>query len=265
MILTHSGRGFFMTDIIVYLLGGFLAGVATGLIGLSTATIIAPLFATVLGMNPYMAIGIALASDVFASAFSAGHYIIHKNIQLKSAIVMAVTVVIFTIGASYFSKDTNPTNHGIMINALVILLGLRFLVFPIKDKENAKIFKFTKSKFLSSVFWGAIIGATSGYFGVGGGLSMLALLTMVLGYNLKSAVGTSVFIMVFTAFVGAATHIAISGTDWLALIITSVAALIGANISAIFANRINQKTLNYVIGSLLFAFGVTLTLVYLIP
>lgn len=252
-----------MPDYIIYIIGGLFAGIATGLIGLSAATIIAPLFATVLGMDPYIAIGIALASDVFASALSSVHYIKNKNIHLKSAIIMAVTVVIFTIGASYFSKDTNPQNHGIIINVFVAVLGLRFLVYPLKENDNARIFQFTKSKFIASLFWGAIIGITSGYLGAGGGLSMLALLTMVLGYDLKSAVGTSVFIMTFTAFVGATTHIALEGTIWIALAVTSVAAMVGANLSAKYANKINQRTLNYVIGSMLFVFGVTLSLIYI--
>jgi uncharacterized membrane protein YfcA len=253
-----------MIDIIVYIIGGFLAGVATGLVGLSAATIIAPLFVTVLFINPYIAIGIALASDVLASSLSAFHYIKNKNIQLKTASVMAVSVVLFTILASYLSSNAKPVNLGIMLNIFVILLGLRFLVFPVKENSNEKIFKFTKSKFFLSVFWGAIIGIISGYFGAGGGLSMLAILTIVLGYDLKTGIGTSVFIMVFTAFVGATTHIIIGGTIWIALIITGISALVGANLASKYANEINHELLNKVIGSLLVIFGIILVVTYLL-
>ncbi len=45
----------------------------------------------------------------------------------------------------------------------------------------------------------------------GGGMMMLLLLTGLLGYELKTAVGTSVFIMAFTAFTGAVSHFAIGG------------------------------------------------------
>lgn len=252
-----------MTAYIIYIIGGLLAGIATGLVGLSAATIIAPLFITALGMDPYIAIGIALASDVLASSLSAFYYIKHKNIHLKSAIVMAVTVVIFTILASYLSSKTNPTNLGITVNVFVIFLGLRFLVYPIKGDSQPGFFKFTKSKFFASLFWGAIIGLMSGYFGAGGGLSMLALLTMVLGYKLKPAIGTSVFIMVFTAFVGAVTHIIIGGTFWMPLLVTGAAALVGANLSAQYANKIDHTKLNYIIGSFLTVFGIVLVIIYL--
>ena len=42
-------------------------------------------------------------------------------------------------------------------------------------------------------------------------MMMLLLLTSVLGYELKTAVGTSVFIMTFTALTGAVSHFAIGG------------------------------------------------------
>lgn len=253
-----------MTEILVYIIAGVLAGIATGLVGLSAATIIAPLFVTVLFIDPYIAIGIALATDVFASSTSAFQYIKNKNIHLKSASVMAVTVVVFTIGASFLSSGAKSANLGIMLNIFVILLGLRFLIFPVRDNHSEKIFKFTKSTFFLSVFWGAVIGSISGYFGAGGGLSMLAVLTLVLGYDLKTGVGTSVFIMVFVAFVGGVSHIVIGGTLWIPLLITSFAALIGANLASKYANKVNHKILNRVIGSVLTAFGVVLVILYTI-
>ena len=42
-------------------------------------------------------------------------------------------------------------------------------------------------------------------------MMMLLILTSVLGYELKTAVGTSVFIMAFTALTGAVSHFAIGG------------------------------------------------------
>jgi uncharacterized membrane protein YfcA len=115
-----------------------------------------------------------------------------------------------------------------------------------------------------SVLWGIVIGMISGYFGSGGGLSMLAVLTMLLGYGLKKGVGTSVTIMTFVAFVGAATHIIIGGTDWVALIIASIAAFIGANAASIFANKISSQALNRIIGVFLVIYGSYLVILWFI-
>lgn len=251
-------------EIIIYIIGGILAGIATGLVGLSAATIIAPLFATMLGMDPYIAIGIALASDVLASTVSSGTYIKHKNIDFKNryALILAISVVAFAIIGSYLSQYMKPITLKSSINIFVFVLGIRFLVYPVKSRSQSKLIKQGKMLMFQTLIWGIIIGLISGYFGAGGGLSILAVLTMLLGYNLKEAIGTSVFIMAFTALVGAATHIVIDGTFWLPLAITSIGAFIGANLASKYANRVNEITLNKVIGIFLICFGTSLILVH---
>ncbi|QMS85398.1 sulfite exporter TauE/SafE family protein [Candidatus Xianfuyuplasma coldseepsis] len=249
-------------DIFVYIIGGFFAGIATGLVGLSAAVIIAPLFATVLGMDTYVAIGIALASDIFASSTSAFNYIRYKNVDLKRASYLAIMVIVFTIIGSIVSKDMNPYNMNSVLNIFVVVLGIRFFVYPVKDNPQNKLIKPGKFIIGQAIFWGIIIGLISGYFGSGGGLSMLAVLTMLLGFGLREAVGTSVTIMTVTAFVGAVTHILIIPTEWLPLIFASVAAFVGANLASIFANKVNEIILNRVIGGFLMIYGSILVLLF---
>ena len=86
---------------------------------------------------------------------------------------------------------------------------------------------------------------------------MLLILTSVLGYELKTAVGTSVFIMAFTAFTGAASHFAIGGMpDWTVWSLCVVFTLIWARIAALFANKATPKTLNRVTGVILVVLGI---------
>lgn len=53
---------------IIYFLAGAGAGLGTGFAGMSAAVVISPMLITFLNMDPYMSVGIALASDVLASA-----------------------------------------------------------------------------------------------------------------------------------------------------------------------------------------------------
>ena len=60
--------------ILVCFFAGMGAGIGTGFAGMSAAAVISPMLITFLGMDPYQAVGIALASDVLASAVSAYTY-----------------------------------------------------------------------------------------------------------------------------------------------------------------------------------------------
>lgn len=91
---------------------------------------------------------------------------------------------------------------------------------------------------------------------------MLLILTSVLGYELKTAVGTSVFIMTFTAFTGAASHFFIGGMpDILMLVLCMVFTLIWARVAAKFANKASPAVLNRVTGAILVLLGTAILLV----
>ena len=88
---------------------------------------------------------------------------------------------------------------------------------------------------------------------------MLLILTSVLGYELKTAVGTSVFIMSFTALTGGISHMAIGGfPDVWWLIFCVVSTLVFAQIAARIANKAEAKVLNRITGIILAVLGVVL-------
>ena len=110
-----------------------------------------------------------------------------------------------------------------------------------------------------------MIGLICGFVGAGGGMMMLLILTSVLGYELKTAVGTSVFIMTFTALTGAISHFVIGDTpDITVLVLCIVFTFIWARIAAVFANRAEPKTLNRATGVVLVILGAAIFLFSLI-
>lgn len=96
--------------IIVTFFAGMGAGLGTGFAGMSAAAVISPILITFLGIDPYMAVGIALSSDVLASAVSAYTYGKNKNLDIKNGLVMMLFVLLFTfIGSFIASKVPNST------------------------------------------------------------------------------------------------------------------------------------------------------------
>ena len=154
---------------VVTFFAGMGAGLGTGFAGMSAAAVISPMLITFLHMDPYMAVGIALSSDVLASAISAYTYHKNKNLDIK--------------------------------NGLLIL-------------------------------------------------------TSVMGYELKTAVGTSVFIMTFTALTGAVSHFIIGGLpNILVWVLCVIFTLVWARIAAVVANKAEPKTLNRATGVVLVVLG----------
>ncbi|MCD8381234.1 MAG: TSUP family transporter, partial [Lachnospiraceae bacterium] len=110
-----------------------------------------------------------------------------------------------------------------------------------------------------SLFFGLTIGFGTGFVGTGGGMMMLVVFTAFLGYDLKTAVGTSTFIMTFTALIGfishSVIHPAIVLERWNVLIVCIITATAASLISAQFANRVNNKTVGRVTGVILTVLG----------
>ena len=246
-----------LITILVTFFAGMGAGLGTGFAGMSAAAVISPMLITFLGMNPYMAVGIALSSDVLASAVSAYTYAKNKNIDIKNGLIMMGSVLVFTVVGSYVSSLVPSATMGNFSVFMTFLLGIKFIVRPVMTTKEAMQGVSAKKRALQSLVCGMMIGFICGFVGAGGGMMMLLILTSVLGYELKTAVGTSVFIMAFTAFTGAASHFAIGGMpDWTVWSLCVVFTLIWARIAALFANKATPKTLNRVTGVILVVLGI---------
>ena len=228
---------------------GIGAGLGTGFAGMSAAAVISPMLIAFLHMDPYLAVGIALASDVLASAVSAYTYGKNKNLDIRNGLVMMAFVLLFTMVGSYVSSRVPSTTMGGFSTCMTLLLGIKFILRPVMTTKESMAAVSPRKRFVQSMLSGTVIGFICGFIGAGGGMMMLLLLTSVLGYELKTAVGTSVFIMTFTALTGAVSHFAIGGLpDPAALAFCVLSTLLWARIAARFANKAPAKTLNRATG-----------------
>lgn len=246
-----------LLTIVVTFFAGMGAGLGTGFAGMSAAAVITPMLVTFLDMEPYMAVGIALSSDVLASAVSAYTYGKHKNLDIKNGLVMMASVLVFTVVGSYVSSKVPSATMGNFSVFMTFLLGIKFIIKPVMTTKESMMAVSQKKRIIQSIVCGVIIGFICGFVGAGGGMMMLLILTSVLGYELKTAVGTSVFIMTFTALTGALSHFSIGGApDVPVLILCVLFTFLWARIAAVFANKAEPKTLNRATGIVLVVLGV---------
>ncbi len=248
---------YMLYKIIVCFFAGMGAGLGTGFAGMSAAAVISPVLVTFLDIVPYQAVGIALASDVLASAISS--YIYHRegNLDIKNALVMMSFVLVFTLVGSYVASLVPSTTQGTFSVFMTLILGIRFLLRPVTTTKDVMNNVPLKKRAIQSALCGSCVGFVCGFVGAGGGMMMLFILTSVLGYELKSAVGTSVFIMTFTALMGSASHMYIGGIpDINTLFLCMLFTFIFARIGAVIANHSDNKKLNQMTGVILIILGV---------
>lgn len=247
---------------LICFIAGLGAGLGTGFAGMSAAAVISPVLITFLGMPAYDAVGIALASDVLASAVSAYTYGKNKNLDIKNGLVMMFTVLGFTLTGSFVASLVPNTAMGNFSVCMTLLLGIKFIIKPVMTTKETMQAVDPKKRIFQSILCGTIIGFICGFIGAGGGMMMLLILTSVLGYELKTAVGTSVFIMAFTAFTGSVSHFAIGGIpDLYCLAFCILSTLLWARIAAKFANKATPETLNRITGVVLALLGAAILIV----
>ncbi|MFV0499248.1 MAG: sulfite exporter TauE/SafE family protein [Bacilli bacterium] len=241
-----------MQEIITIIIGGILAGVVTGLVVASAAVVITPIFVTALGMDDYTAISIALATDVFASSISAFTYAKNKLIRVKSAIPMVIFASLGSVLGSYMASFVEGNTLSSISVIVTLVIGIRFLWTAEDAPKDVSSGSTSKNELIIKIILGFIIGCICGYIGAGGGMIILAILMIILKYDMKEAVGTSVFIMTFTALSGAISHF--PHMDLIpikAIMLSGIFSIVGAYFAAKFVAKASLPLSKKVAGVLL--------------
>ena len=252
------------------------AGIGTGLAGLFAATVMVPILIVLCPSfagetGAYQATAIALASDILGSAVTTYTYAKHKNIDLRRGWIMLVCILGMCTVGSYAAFLVGNVVLGSFTLFLTFFIGIRFLIKPDTSRKDTagKGEKLDWKGVAISLFFGLTIGFGTGFVGTGGGMMMLVVFTAFLGMELKTAVGTSTFIMTFTALIASVSHIlihpAILLEKWNVMLLCIVIATVASLLSARFANRVNNRTIGLVTGVVLTVLGGSMLLLNFWP
>ncbi len=258
-----------MMEYIWYILAAVGAGIGTGLAGLSAATVMVPILIVLCPafageQGPYQATAIALASDILGSAVTSWTYAQNGNIDLKHGWIMLACIVAMSTLGSYAAYLAGNVVLGGFTLLLTFCIGIRFLVKPDTSRKDgtAGQVRLGLKEIIISLFFGLTIGFGTGFVGTGGGMMMLVVFTAFLGYELKTAVGTSTFIMTFTALIAFVSHSlihpAIVLEKWDILLLCILVATASSLVSARFANRVSSRTVGLTTGAVLTVLGAVL-------
>lgn len=131
-----------------------------------------------------MAVGIALSSDVLASAISAYTYGKIRILILKRTYNDGFRPCIYFYRKLH-CKPSSVNHNGKFLGHHDLFLGVKFILKPVMATKESMSDVPAKKRAIQSLACGILIGFICGFVGAGGGMMMLLILTSVLGYELK--------------------------------------------------------------------------------
>jgi hypothetical protein len=200
---------------------------------------------------------------VFTTALSSSiNYMRNRqvNYPMALALLSGSLIVSFLGYYFFFNVASNRTLLGILIIS-IMLSGARMLF--IKAPVQSFVFS-EKTNYMIGFCTGFIVGFVSVMTGVGGGFLMIPVL-LQLGYTVKTTVGTSSFVILFTSMAGGIIHLSqnFNFVHLNELLIFVAVVFAGAWIgSKIHIKLLKEKHVRLLMGIVLLGLGIYLLIVH---
>ncbi len=235
-----------MTDAVLGVLIGAVAGVLSGLFGVGGGIVMTPGIQILLGTSPIVALATPLPVILPTALTGAISYTRAKEVDLRAAGWMSVSGL---GGAAAGAALTEVVETHLLLVATAVLLGWQAV--GILRKRNRPAAEGRAARPVAFLTVGLAAGLVSGLLGIGGGLVMVPLLTGWLRMPLKRALGTSLAAIVALVIPGAIVHAALGNIDWRICLAVIAGAVPGASVGARLALGTRERTLRALVGSFL--------------
>jgi uncharacterized membrane protein YfcA len=245
-----------LQDALAVLSGGAV-GFSLGLIGGGGSILAVPLLLYVVGIgDAHVAIGtsaLAVAANAFANLL--GHWRA-GNVKWSCAATFAVAGVIGAAIGSTLGKLVDGQQLLFLFALAMIAVGAAMLR-PRAAKGNPDI-RMTPWIAVRLIAIGFVVGAISGFFGIGGGFLIVPGLMLGSGMPILNAIGSSLF-SVGSFGLTTAVNYALSGLiDWTIALLFIVGGVGGGILGMHSAIRLasNRRMLTYIFASVIFAVAI---------
>jgi len=258
-----------IAHIIALLVTGTVAGFAGGLLGIGGAFIMTPVQYVIyldMGLTADMAIKLAFGTSLLVilptAASGTWRHTKRGAVRWRVAFILGSCASIAAFGGATLATHLPETVLRVIFGIVSIIIGVRLLV-----TKPLEIATESRNSYWLLVLWAIPVGLLSGIIGVGGGVVMVPILMLALGFRIHNAVATSLAAIIFTSLGGITGYI-INGLTipnlpaysigyvylpaWFLLVVTSISM---AQVGAITAHKLPAKQLRYIFVVLMFFVG----------
>ena len=245
-------------DLIMTLGIGFAIGLVLSMTGVGGGVLIIPVLRTAFHMNPVLAVGTASICAALMKINAAFLHIKMNNIDWKNSLLLlsgaipatylTTSLIISLSGSAAFAESVeNLVNYLIVF---VIIFSLISMIYKdvksqkTKDKQAAtprdNVTTNRSLPVVCGLFCGVFIGAT----GVGGGVLLLPVLTVLLNVNVKQAIGSSIVIALLLSGISAISYSGGGQADISTAVLLVAGSLISVPIAGKIIHLISDKALH---------------------
>lgn len=241
---------------------GIVAGFASGLLGVGGGFLIVPFQYFLLkhiGIAPDLAMLISLGTSlaIIIPTASSGAYQHSKKLDniIGPGIKLGIFGIIGSLIGGFVASALPSRILEIIFGLLLLFISIRNILSRDKKEKEAK-FDFN---LITIAITGLFVGFFSGLLGIGGGIFLIVILTMLLGFTMIQAIGTSSVFISLTAIGGTISYI-ISGwgvntfpyslgyVSIINFILIACFSVPLARVGAKYAHKLPEKRLKQVFG-----------------
>ncbi len=244
----------------VLLVTGALVGFASGLLGVGGGFIMVPIqffLLTSLGVDPTTAIRVAFGTSlavILPTAISGalGHAR-RGAVLFGPMILIGISGLVAALIGGTLASNTPGIYLRIIFGILVLISGMWMLIAKYPEVSSE-----AKKGVLSYIIIGFVTGILSGLLGVGGGVVLVPILVILMGFSMIKAVGTSTAVIIFTSLGGIVSYTAnglnVSGLppfsvgyiNLIQLVVLAIISVPMAQVGVKASHKLPEKQLRYI-------------------
>lgn len=239
-------------------LAGVAVGIVLGALGGGGAIITVPILIYALGMDPTQG---TTASLVIVGLTSLAAAVAHHragNVAWAQGAIFAVLGTGGTVLGSFLSRGLDPDwlmlSFGVLLIVVAALMLRRALARGRRPERTATRRLTDPRTLLLTVVTATGVGLLTGFFGVGGGFAIVPAVTLVLGFPMPVAVGTSLLVIAINSATALTARLAVGvGLDWPVVIAFTLTAMAASTLGARVSAAVSPTTLQKWFAALLLA------------
>lgn len=230
-------------NLFLLIFGGFFSGILAGFLGIGGGTILVPM-QIAMGYDSVQAIATSSLAIIITSVSGSFQNWRMGYLDWKRVLLLGLPAAFTAQIGVEIANLAKTTNYGagILLIAFGLLLLLNIYLVELRKQlaNSPRLSSVAINPTLARIFTGGAAGVLAGLFGVGGGIIMVPLQMLLLGETIKTAIQTSLGVIMITAVSATIGHAAKGNILFSEGFILGLGGLIGAQISTRYLPQLSD-------------------------